>query len=146
MSGHDARAAKLGAYARLFETLSPETLGTLDTLCAPDIHFTDPFNDVRGVEAYKRILAHMFEDTENPRFEVLDQALTARAGYIRWVFRFRALGRDWEIPGMSEVEIDAGGRIVRHLDHWDSGAEFYAKLPLIGPLVRVVRRRLALKT
>ena len=146
MSVEDARAATLGAYARLFETLSPETLDTLDGLCVPDIHFTDPFNDVRGVAAYKRILAHMFEDTQNPRFEVLDQALTARAGYIRWVFRFRTLGRDWEIPGMSEVAIGADGRIVRHLDHWDSGAEFYAKLPLIGPLVRIVRRRLAVKT
>ena len=140
----DLKAA-VAAYAAFYERLTPETIDQLDALCAPTIRFRDPFNDVTGLAAYKTILARMFQDVDEPRFVVADWALSGRVAYLRWDFTFKPRGRGqiWHFEGMTEVRFDEQGRIAAHLDHWDSGSQFYARLPLIGALIRRIRKRLS---
>ena len=140
----DLRAA-LAAYARFFETLTPERLTGLTALVTPDVHFKDPFNDVRGSGDMIRVLETMYRHG-TPRFEVLDTAIGAQGGYLLWRFTNDpgAGGRKFVIVGMSAVGLTADGRIREHIDHWDSGAQFYAQLPLLGWLIRLVNRRLTL--
>jgi len=38
---------------------------------------------------------------------------------------------------------DGRGKVVAHRDYWDAAEELYAKLPLLGPLVRLLGRRFA---
>jgi hypothetical protein len=33
--------------------------------------------------------------------------------------------------------------VVWHRDYWDAAGELYAKLPLVGPLMRFLARRMA---
>ncbi len=138
--------AAFDTYAVFFEGLSPETLDRLEELCAPEVRFRDPFNDVTGVDRFRAVLVKMFEDTVEPRFTIVDRAVSGNVCYLRWDFSFRSPGRRgeaWHIVGMSEVHFDEAGKVAAHLDHWDSGAQFYEKLPVVGALVRAVRRRLA---
>lgn len=139
--------AAVRAYVGFYESLTPETVARLDELCAPDVRFRDPFNDVTGVAAYRAILADMFDRVTGPSFEVINWACSERVAYLRWVFTFlpRKGGTPWRIEGMSEVHFDGLGRVAAHLDHWDSGAQFYARLPVLRSLIRFVRRRLAVK-
>lgn len=143
----EARAleAAVAAYADFYETLTPDSLERLDALCAADVRFRDPFNDVTGVAAYRAVLADMFERVRAPAFEVVDWAVSGRVAYLRWIFTFtrRKGGSPWRIEGMSEVHFDGRGRVAAHLDHWDSGAQFYARLPIVGSLVEFVRRRVS---
>ena len=41
------------------------------------------------------------------------------------------------------MAFDGDGRVLSHLDHWDAGGQFYARLPVLGTLIRLVKRRLA---
>ncbi len=137
----------VAAYVAFYEALSPESLDRLDTLCTTDVRFRDPFNDVRGVASYRAILARMFEDVSAPRFQVRDWARTNQIAYLRWDFTFRSRnGTSWHIEGVSEVHFDEEGLVAAHLDHWDSGVQFFGRLPLLGSLIRLVRKRLALRT
>jgi steroid Delta-isomerase len=138
-------AQSCARYVELFEHLAPERLAELAPLVTEDVHFRDPFNDVRGVAAFTRVLEDMFERTEAPRFEVLHWTADGHCGYIRWRFSARVplLGQ-WRIEGVSTLEFAADGRIAEHLDYWDASA-VYARIPLLGALVRGVRRRLACK-
>jgi ketosteroid isomerase-like protein len=49
-----------------FESLTRAELGRLDALYAADASFKDPFNDVRGVPAIRRIFEHMFDTLVEP--------------------------------------------------------------------------------
>ena len=139
--------AAVAAYVEFYEELTPDSLARLDQLCAPAVRFRDPFNDVTGVAAYRAILAQMFEDVTEPRFEVIDRALSGRVAYLRWDFAFtpRRGGAPWHIEGMSEVHFNDQGLVTAHLDHWDSGAQFYGRLPLLRQLIGLVRKRLSVK-
>jgi hypothetical protein len=137
------------AYRRYFETLSPGTLDQLRKLAAPDMHFRDPFNDVVGTEKVIRSLQLGYEHAEDLRFEFLDEAWSEPVCYYRWRFFFRPKrlsgGRVWTIEGVSEVRFDQDGLVIEHLDHWDAASQFYGKLPLLGRMIDLVRRRVAVE-
>jgi hypothetical protein len=47
------------------------------------------------------------------------------------------------VPGMSFVRFDDQGKVVEHIDYWDPAAGIYEQLPLLGTLMRYLRRRLS---
>jgi len=53
--------------------------------------------------------------------------------------RVRVIG-DWQEEGMSDVHFAPDGRVADHQDHWDAAAQFYGRLPLVGPLLRWLGR------
>ena len=145
MTGDSSLEAAVAAYVDFYEGLTPDSLGQLETLCAPEVRFRDPFNDVTGVAAYRAILARMFEDVAAPRFAVIDRAVSDRVAYLRWDFSFTPLkgGAPWHIEGMTELHFDEQDRVIAHLDHWDSGSQFYGRLPVLRHAIGFIRKRLA---
>ena len=131
-------------YVDLLSGLSPDRLAELRSCLNAAARFRDPFNDVTGRDAFMRVFEKMFEDVEDIRFEVTDRAISDRTCYLRWDMSCTPKGgrRRFEFEGMSEVRFDREGKVAAHLDYWDAGSQFYAKLPVIGFLVEQVRRRL----
>ncbi len=131
-----------------FEHLQPADLARLDALYAPEARFKDPFNEVVGVPAIRRIFEHMFQQLHEPRFVVTDCVGPAVAGgavVLLWDFRFRFRTVSPEqaqcIHGASHVVFDDQGRVTLHRDYWDAAEELYEKLPLLGGLMRWLKRR-----
>ena len=129
--------------AHFYETLTPAALPGLDQLYAPDARFKDPFNEVAGTAAIRRIFAHMFATTEAPRFEVTDCIEQGEQAMLGWAFHFALRGRTLTVRGVTHLRFDADGRVVLHRDYWDAAEELYEKLPLIGAPLRWLRRRMS---
>ncbi|UCG97382.1 MAG: nuclear transport factor 2 family protein [Burkholderiales bacterium] len=129
-----------------FESISPEALRRIDEIYAADAYFKDPFNEVRGIEPIRRIFAHMFDQVDSPRFVVREVVAEGSSALLTWDFLFRArrLGRaEQVIHGASHLRFDAAGRIEYHRDYWDAAEELYEKIPLLGGLMRLLRRKAA---
>jgi len=135
----------LTRVVRFFESLRPEDVARVGELYAADAHFVDPFNDVRGVAAIERIFAHMFEQLDGPRFVVHERLDAGRQAFLTWDFEFRfragAPTGLQRIHGGTHLRFDPDGKVVLHRDYWDAAGELYAKLPLIGAVMRWLRRR-----
>lgn len=140
-------AEMLAAVARLvqlYEQLTPQHLDSLHLCYAPQAHFKDPFNDVRGVASIRQVFAHMFATLEAPRFAVTEQLVQGRQAFLTWEFHFRL--RRWRagqpqcIRGGSLLHFDAQGLVQEHRDYWDTAEELYEKLPVLGVLMRGLRR------
>ena len=127
------------AYARFFEKMTPETLGSMKQFLADDVVFTDPFNTLRGPDAFVAIFTHMYAVMKNPRFDILDVAVSEKAGFIKWRMTGELQSRpsfQLDLTGMSEVQFNDAGLVTAHFDHWDSANQLLAKLPVVGWLVR----------
>jgi len=135
MSHADPRAAALIAQ---YETLTAANLDELATLYAEDCHFKDPFNDVRGRAVVRRVFAHMFETVQAPRFIVNEALVEGEQCFLAWDFH----AGDLVIRGASHLRFDAAGLVVSHRDYWDAAEELYEKLPVLGALMRLLKRRL----
>ena len=137
----------LDALIEFFHGLSPESVARFPEFYCADACFKDPFNEVRGVAAIQRIFAHMYEQTGEPRFAVSEKVVDDRSAMLIWTFSFRAArwggGRTQFIRGVSHLKFDAAGKVSYHRDYWDAAEELYMKVPVLGVLMRGLRRLLA---
>lgn len=137
------RLAAARRYAAFFEALSPETLPALDQYVTKEVHFRGSFNDFIGLPRMERAFRHMFDLLDEMRFEVHDLACSDRAAYLRWTTIYRRKqGPEQCIEGMSEILLADDGRVQVHIDHWGAAGQLYERLPVLGRLLRLVRRRL----
>lgn len=139
------RSQGVARYARYFESLTPDLLADLKDYCTEDIRFEDPFNRVRGVDSMAAIFRHMYEDTDDPTFQVHDWAVSEDVAYLFWRFSCRKLGQTIEFDGVSRLRVADDGRIREHVDYWDTAAAVWSKVPVIGWIIRMLARRLELK-
>lgn len=134
---------QLNDYLRFFETVTPDSLDRLDLLTSSDVIFRDPFNEVRGQAAMRRVFVKMFAEVTEPRFRVLSVARQHEVAFIKWRFSGSVRDHALAFEGVSELHVDADGRVCKHLDYWDAAREVYERLPLLGWMLRRLRRRLA---
>ena len=129
-------------YIRFFENLDRDSLPLTDSVFAVDARFRDPFNDVCGRAAIKQVFAHMFQTCEAPRFEVVECVGEHPLYYLHWRFTLGAPDARNTIDGVSRVRFDANDLVSEHSDYWDPAQQVYERIPLLGPLLRAVRKRL----
>jgi hypothetical protein len=137
--------AAVDRIVQAFQTLTPAAVEALDTLYAPQAHFKDPFNDVRGVSEIQRIFRHMYANLDKPRFIITGRIEQGSQCFLTWEFRFcfRRFkpGQEQCILGGTHLEFNESGRITLHRDYWDAAEELYEKLPVVGSLMRWLKRR-----
>ncbi|WP_026435530.1 MULTISPECIES: nuclear transport factor 2 family protein [Acidovorax] len=133
--------------AAFFEQLSLADIAAIGQLYAPDARFKDPFNEVQGVPAIQAIFAHMFEALEQPRFVVTGRVVQGQQCFLTWDFLFAFKNFHRGVPqtvrGASHLVLNDQGLVALHRDYWDAAEELYAKLPVVGGLMRWLQRRAA---
>jgi hypothetical protein len=90
----------------------------------------------------------MFEQVDAPRFVVTEALVQGSSVMLTWDFNFSfkpplRVGPQC-IRGCSHLRLDANGRVVFHRDYWDTAEELYEKMPVLGGLMRWLRRRASL--
>jgi ketosteroid isomerase-like protein len=138
---HEPRVARIVA---LFEQFTPDDIARLGEFYATGARFKDPFNEVQGLPAIQDVFRHMFASLHEPRFVVRDVIVQGDQCFLSWdfLFRFKRFsGEPQTVRGGSQLQLDAIGLITLHRDYWDAAEELYEKLPLIGSLMRWLKRQ-----
>lgn len=137
--------AAVTRIVHFFEHLAPADVQLIDRHYAPDARFKDPFNEVRGIAAIQHIFAHMFVALDQPRFVVTGRVVQGHQCFLTWdfLFAFRDFhkGVTQTVRGASHLVLDEQGRVTLHRDYWDAAEELYEKLPVVGALMRWLKKR-----
>jgi steroid delta-isomerase len=133
----------LQGLIRFFETIETGSVGQLAEVYSEDVFFKDPFNEVRGLPEVIGIFSHMFEQVDSPRFVVTNHVLQGNQAFLTWDFLFRMKrysAAEQCIRGATHLCFGPDGKANFHRDYWDAAEELYEKLPLLGPLMRGLKR------
>jgi steroid Delta-isomerase len=134
----------LGRVRDFYESLTPASLQRIGTVYADQAYFKDPFNEVRGLDHIEAIFRHMFVQLRAPRFVVREVVAQGDQAFLTWDFLFEMprMGAGQQcIRGASHLRFDADGKVGYHRDYWDLAEELYEKLPVLGGLMRYLKRR-----
>ena len=142
-------AERVQALVQFFEQLQRSDLPRLAQLYAAQAYFKDPFNEVQGLPSIEAIFDHMFRSLVNPRFVVTTRVLEGHQCFLTWDFLFAtgsgANRSAFTVRGATHLvyaqQADGHWRIVVHRDYWDVAEELYEKLPVLGALMRWLKRR-----
>jgi hypothetical protein len=128
-----------------FEQLRPQDVPRLSTFYDANARFKDPFNEVQGLPEIERIFAHMFVALDSPHFIVTERISQHQQCFLAWDFRFRFKRFDtitWQtVRGGTHLVFNEAGLVTLHRDYWDAAEELYEKLPLVGGLMRWLKRQ-----
>ena len=136
-------ADDLRRLVEFFEALTVDNARLVDTIYSADAFFKDPFNEVIGIAEIRRLFEHMFRQVDSPRFVVTTQVLQGDQAFLTWDFLFRMKRfstAEQCIRGATHLRFDGDGKCCLHRDYWDAAEELYEKLPVLGGLMRVLKK------
>jgi ketosteroid isomerase-like protein len=146
-AGSEAEARAIERFQALFDDFTATALarGTAEVY-ADDAWLDDNLKTLRGAAAIRDYFVESAGHTEDTRIEFHDAARSGDDFYFRWTMtiRFKSLagGRPVESAGMTHVRFSEQGKVLLHKDFWDPAAGLYEHVPVLGSLIRMVRRRI----
>lgn len=132
----------LGRFRQLFNNLCAGNMAELGTVYSDDVHFTDPFSSVHGIDELTDYFTGAYANVIACSFDFGDPVINGENVCIPWVMHLRhkriRRGRNVSVDGISQIII-RGGRVVSHRDYFDAGQLLYENLPVLGGVIRWIR-------
>ena len=133
------------AYADFFESVSQATpIESYAKLFDSQVFFEDPFQKVSGVDKVYDIFQHMFKTLYAPHFIVNEIVCNEQCAYLHWTFSYQrsAQHQTERFTGISRVQFLETGKVLSHVDYWDAGENIYEKVPLLGSVLRLIKKKI----
>lgn len=133
------------AYCQFFESINQNTsIEKYKEQFNPNAVFKDPFHKVQGIDAIYNVFQKMYKNLDNPYFKVHEAIQKENVAYIKWGFYF-SFKKDTIVQnftGVSRVKFDDNGKVLEHIDFWDSAENIYEKIPFISHIIKFIKRRI----
>jgi len=146
--GSDAESAALGRFQDFFENMTPEQVRrSVEQVYAREAWLYDTLVLHHGIKEIKPYFIKTAERAAGVRVEVLDILRSGHDFYLKWSMdidwsSFKK-GKTTRSYGMSHLRFNDTGQVIMHYDFWDSTNGFFEHLPLIGSVIRWIKRKVA---
>jgi limonene-1,2-epoxide hydrolase len=129
-------------FKRLFERLDPEVPMPLEEVYAPAVRFEDPLHRVEGIEALRTYFNRLNARILSAEFVFGEEVVAQGGAALSWTMtvRLRRPRQTVVVEGLSLLRFEE--RITWQRDYFDVGGMVYERLPLLGGLLRTLRKAL----
>ncbi|GFD72392.1 transcriptional regulator [Tenacibaculum sp. KUL113] len=132
--------------ASFYSNLSLSVLPQLKVLYSEDIVFIDPVGIHKGLSSLTHYFQRLLVNCSQCRSLISSLFIDSDGGYIQWSMTFAHPrlnnGNELEINGISVLKIK-DNKITYQRDFYDMGAMIYEHLPVIGTIIKFLRKRMA---
>ena len=130
-------------YRVFLEGLTTDSIGELDLYVSEDVIFRDPLHDVAGSKAMQNLFTRLFDRVTSIDFRVDSHAVHDNLVFFRWSIAGTLSGSPWSVEGVTRLTFNSDGKVVEQVEYWDVASQLYERFPIIGPLLRRLRARVA---
>jgi len=139
--------AAIEGFKDFYAVFTPENvLARVRDVYAKDAYLTDALRELNGIEDIEAYMLRLLKAVESCTFEFLDVAVSGGEYYFRWVSEAKPKtikkGRTMRLYGMSHIRFDETGKVVFHVDYWDSAGGIFEHIPVLGGLIKLIKRRI----
>lgn len=139
----------ISRFRELYEELASVTPEKLRAVYADDVVFIDPIQTHTGIDAVTNYFASLLSQTASCRFDI-DNLMTAEPNtnninyVVTWTMTLDLKGRASPIvlDGITQLRV-VNDEITYHRDHYDLGQMVYEHIPVLGFLVKKIKKRLS---
>ncbi|MGM0521286.1 MAG: nuclear transport factor 2 family protein [Pseudomonadota bacterium] len=135
----------LETFCAFFNKLDNTCTEKLYEVYTDDIVFGDPLHRIEGRTALEHYFATMYENVTECRFNYHQKVCQGDTAFVTWTMHFAhpslASGKIIAVEGCSHLTFADDGRVTHHQDYFDAGAMLYEHVPVLGRLVRLLKRR-----
>lgn len=137
---------KLEKFCNFYSIFDVSNIDSLHEFYTDEAIFKDPVHELEGIEAMRVYIADLCAQVSFCNFVFHQHVENGDRAFLRWTMRYahpKVLGgKSLELDGCTEIEF-IDDRVCYHCDYYDMGAMLYEHLPVIGAVIRWLRKRLA---
>lgn len=138
--------ATVKRFMALFNETSPDVDALLEECYAEQVLFRDPLVEIRGQEALARYLKAAYSNVTSCGFDYGEPMRSQQQLTIPWTMtlehRRLARGAPILVDGITLLQGSNEG-IAYHRDYYDAGQLIYENVPLLGSVIRWIRKQAA---
>ena len=132
-------------YASFFENINSATpIHEYEKVLDINAKFKDPFHEVIGLEKIYHIFQDMYLKLDKPKFKIKEVVSQNDIAYIKWDFQFyfKNNKKEESFEGISRIEFNDKGKVISHIDYWDSAENVYEKIPILSFFIKLIKRKI----
>lgn len=128
-----------------YRSLTKESLSDLPLIYSNNVSFVDPIGKHEGLPTLSNYFQALLENTTLCTFEIQEANQVKNSIYLVWEMHYAhpklAKGKTLMLEGMSRLTVEQD-KVVFQQDYYDLGAMLYEHIPLLGSLLRTIKKRI----
>ena len=115
----------------------------LSEIYADNILFIDPIHRVSGIENLKTYFKKLDSNLIEGSFEFTAESIIDHTAYLQWEMNLKLKKPKTKVKasGISVLTLDQ--KVIVQRDYFDAGAVFYENVPVLGTVIRFLKRKIA---
>jgi limonene-1,2-epoxide hydrolase len=139
----------LERFCHFYQQLGHTNLSELHSIYTEDVCFIDPIATHHGLPSVEKYFKRLMTSTRHCQFDIHNIASCGKNKLaVDYVVAWTMLlelnnGRQISLDGLTELKVREDG-IFYHRDYYDLGQMIYEHIPLLGRIIRFIKRRLSI--
>lgn len=133
-------------FKHTFQEMGAHNVEIIESLYGDKVIFLDPFHKVVGIDALKEYFERLYKNVNQISFEFGEHIQEGNNISIQWIMHLEHPklngGEPVRVVGVSLLKVNPIGEVIFHRDYFDGGSMLYEQVPVIGFLVKWLKKRL----
>ena len=137
--------AMISDFIKLISNFGSDSLKELPKIYSPTIEYEDPINKIQGLDHLYLVFEDLLKIFSEIEIQVKETSSTDHTAFVRWLMTYRFRRKEYSIDAVTHLEFDSSGLICKHKDYWDASFALYGTFPMLGSLMRGIKKMATVK-
>jgi len=130
-------------FKEYFTQMKGGDFTAINEIYSDDVIFIDPIHSINGIENLKAYFKKLDSNLIEGSFQFTDESTIDNIAYLQWEMnlKLKLPKKNVKASGISVLIVDQ--KIVRQRDSFDAGELFYENVPVLGRVIRFLKRKIA---
>ncbi|CAM2974485.1 nuclear transport factor 2 family protein [Vibrio mytili] len=129
----------------IYQKLNRSNLHLLNDVYHPDVVFEDAAHRLEGLPELSDYFQSLYANVISCDFDIHDHQQVGDVGFLTWTMFLQhpklQKGSPIAVNGVSHLKFSQG-QVIYHRDYFDLGEMLYEHLPVLGSIVKTIKKRL----
>lgn len=130
-------------FKNYFTQLKSKNEVILDQIYSDEVVFTDPIHTINGLENLKSYFEKLNQNLIEGSFKFTDESIIKNKVYLHWEMDLQLKKPKKRITAMGISVLTLDHKIIMHRDYFDAGEVFYENIPLLGGIIKFLKKKIA---
>jgi len=133
----------LQKFTGYFENLKHNRISALSEIYDQHIIFQDPIHRIESLGTLSSYFDKLNQNLKSGGFQFTSTRVIEQTAYLEWVMRIELLKPNKKTVASGISVLTFSDRITHQRDYFDAGELFYENVPLIGGIIRFLKKKIA---
>jgi len=108
-----------------------------------DVQFTDPIHEIQGLQNLIQYFNKLNDNLDSGSFVFTEESSIGNKAFLSWDMKLKLKKPNKYVTASGITVLTIDEKIIKHRDYFDAGELFYENVPLVGGLIRFLKKKIA---